>query len=182
MLLKSRAIFDYHHFLGINTNALLYSLSYYKQFKLGKMKKVIILFVVIGIITLTAITIKPSFSNGKVSEGTKSELKIEKYKACIEACNSCIVSCKKVGHLCKKNEAMAEHGKLSKECITSLSNAVRFMNANSILAKRKCLECAITTEKYAIECDKFDMPDCKKCAISCRKTSTFCNETSKHRY
>lgn len=146
------------------------------------MKKVIILFAAIGIISLTAITIKPSFSNDKGNESTKSELNIEKYKACIEACNSCIVSCKKVGHLCKKNKTMTECGKLSKESTTSLSNAVRFMNANSILAKRKCLECAITIEKYAIECDKFDMPDCKKCAINCRKTAKLCNETSKHRY
>lgn len=146
------------------------------------MKKLIILFAAISIITLTAITIKPSFLNDEASESTKSELNIEKYKACIEACNSCIVSCKKVGQLCKKNESMTECGKLSKECITSLSNAVRFMNANSILAKRKCLECAVTTEKYAIECDKFDMPEFKKCAASCRKTAKFCNETSKHRY
>ena len=77
---------------------------------------------------------------------------------------------------------MTECGKLSKECVTSLSNAVRFMNANSILAKRKCLECAVKTEEYATECDKFDVPDFKKCAISCRKTAKFCNETSKHRY
>lgn len=146
------------------------------------MKKLIILFAAISIITLTAITIKPSFLNDEASESTKSELNIEKYKACIEACNSCIVSCKKVGHLCKKNESMTECGKLSKECVTSLSNAVRFMNANSILAKRKCLECAITTEKYAVECDKFDMPEFKKCAASCRKTAKSCNETSKHRY
>jgi hypothetical protein len=146
------------------------------------MKKLIILFASIGIITLTAITIKPSFLNDEENEIKKSELNIEKYKPCIEACNSCIISCKKVGHLCKKNDSMAECGKLGKECITTLLNTVRFMNANSILAKRKCLECALVTEKYAIECDKFDEPEFKRCAASCRKTAKFCNETSKHRY
>jgi hypothetical protein len=146
------------------------------------MKKLIILFASIGIITLTAITIKPSFLVDEAIESKKSELNIEKYKSCIEACNSCIISCKKVGHLCKKNDSMAECGKLSKECITTLSNTVRFMNANSILAKRKCLECASVTEKYAIECDKFDVPEFKRCATSCRKTAKFCKETSKHRY
>lgn len=146
------------------------------------MKKLIVLFASVGVIILTAISIKPSFLNDGESERKKLESSIEKYKACIEACNSCIISCKKVGHFCKKNESMTAHRKLSKECITTLSNTVRYMNANSILAKRKCLECAIATEKYAFECDKFDIPEFKKCAASCRNTAKFCNEISKHRY
>ena len=146
------------------------------------MKKLIVLFASIGIIILTAITIKPSFLNNELSESKNLKLNIEKYKTCIEACNSCIISCKKVGHLCKKNENMTECGRLGKECITTLSNTIKFMNANSILAKRKCLECAVVTEKYAVECDKFNIPEFKKCAASCRNTAKFCNEISKHRY
>jgi hypothetical protein len=140
------------------------------------MKRLILIFAAIGIITLTAITIKPSWSNDKASKSIESGLNIEKYKACIEACNTCITSCKKVKHICKKDDTMAECGKLGKECVTACTYAVEFMNANSILAKSKCFECAKICEKHAIECDKFDMADCKKHAADCRKAAKLCNE------
>ena len=54
------------------------------------MKKIILVFAGIGIITLTAITIKPSWTSDKSIATSKAEKNIEKYKACIEACNTCI--------------------------------------------------------------------------------------------
>lgn len=143
------------------------------------MKKIILVFAGIGIITLTAITIKPSWTSDKSIANSKAELNIEKYKACIEACNTCINSCKKVGHICNKNDTMAHCKKLGKECITACTYALGFMNANSILAKKKCLECAKVCEQHASECEKFNLPNCKKHARDCRKTAKLCSDVAK---
>jgi len=63
------------------------------------MKKLILAFAIIGFITITA-------KNKTTSTITEKAIIVEKYKACIDACNKCIASCKKIDRICanKKGE------------------------------------------------------------------------------
>ncbi|MEO6302589.1 MAG: hypothetical protein ABIP51_05415 [Bacteroidia bacterium] len=138
------------------------------------MKKLILVFATIGLISMAATT-KLYLSKDKAI--VKNELKSEKYKACIDACNTCIASCKKVEKTCSANSSkMAECEKLCKECVTACTKAVKCMKSDSKDTKNECTECAKVCEKCVTECDKYDMTDCKKCATNCRVAAKHCSE------
>lgn len=132
------------------------------------MKKLILLFTVIGFVATAAIT--------KMSKTESiTTLKSDKNKACIDACNKCVADCKEVEKKCGNDAKMAEMKKLCRECIVACDNAVKAMKAGKDV-KAECSKCADICAKCAKECDKHDMADCKKCAEDCRSCEKLCRE------
>ena len=138
------------------------------------MKKVFALLAAICIITMAATT-KKSFTN--VSESKKIEV-MEKYKACIAACNESIKSSNKCESMCtmEKDPKMANCIKLCKESVVACKAAIKEMNVNSASVKSTSAACASACDKCATECEKFDNDHCRKSAADCRKASKLCKE------
>ena len=137
------------------------------------MKKITLLFVAIGFITMAATT-KLSVSTDEAA--LKSKVKHEKYKASIRACYLCIASCEKVMDICcakEENPEMENCRKLCEMCIIECRSTIKIMSSNGETIKSKCLECAKVCEECAAECDKFNITEFKECGINCRETALY---------
>ena len=138
------------------------------------MKKITLLFVAIGFMTMAATT-KLSLSNDETA--LKSKFKHEKYKASIHACNLTIATCEKVMDICcakeESNPEMENCRKLCELCIAECKSTIKIMSSNDETVKSKCLECAKVCEECAAECDKFNIVEFKECAINCREAALY---------
>ena len=141
------------------------------------MKKIILLLLAIGFISMGAA--KMSFTNDRIEKRVGNKLIIQKYKACIDACNECVRDCKKCEAACvkEKDPKLDRCIKLCKETIASCTAASELMSLNSEYVKEMCGLCAKLCDNCAAECEKFTtMEHCKVCATSCRKASKLCKE------
>jgi hypothetical protein len=137
------------------------------------MRKIILLFVAIGFITMAA---TPTSSVSTDGAALKNKLKHERYKSSIRACNMCIAACEKVIDICCANEQnpeMENCRKLAELCIAECKVTIIYMSTNNEMVKSKCLECVKVCEECAAECDNFNIAEFKECAINCRETALY---------
>lgn len=148
----------------------------YKPKKI-QMKKITLLFLAIGLITMAATT-KNTFTSGTVNKNSSFNFMDAKYKACIDACNACVASCKNCESMCTKGKdaKMTRCIQLCKECVVACTASSQLMSMNSESAKEMCAICANICDKCATECEKMTSDHCKTCATDCRKAAKMCRE------
>ena len=108
-------------------------------------------------------------------------MELNKFSACIDACNACAVACNHCAASCLQESAV----KMMVKCIASdmdcaqiCALAAAAMARGSEHAKAICALCADICQACGDECLKHNMDHCQKCANACLKCAEECRKMS----
>ncbi len=108
-------------------------------------------------------------------------MELNKFSACIDACNACAVACNHCAASCLQESDV----KMMVKCIASdmdcaqiCALAAAAMARGSEHAKAICALCADICQACGDECSKHNMDHCQKCANACLKCAEECRKMS----
>ena len=108
-------------------------------------------------------------------------MELNKFSACIDACNACAVACNHCAASCFQESDV----KMMVKCIASdmdcaqiCALAAAAMARGSEHAKAICALCADICQACGDECSKHNMDHCQKCANACLKCAEECRKMS----
>ena len=99
---------------------------------------------------------------------------MEKYEACIAACQECLIDCQRCLHAMAGMESKNDCPKCCALCIDACLASIKFMVAGNLFAAEYCGICADVCQWCAEQCGQHEHEHCVRCANSCVKCMEEC--------